>query len=36
MLTHMTNKLELMLGSPLGMRSDLGNYSGASVSWMAM
>jgi hypothetical protein len=25
MLTHMINMLEFMLGSPLGMRSDLGS-----------
>jgi hypothetical protein len=34
MLTH--NMLELMLGSPLGVRSDLGRQSGASESWMAL
>jgi hypothetical protein len=33
--TYMINMLELMLGSPLGMRSDLVRLSGTNVSWMA-
>jgi hypothetical protein len=36
MLTPMTNMLELMLGSPMGMISDLGKLSGADVSWMEL